>query len=77
MQSAAGVASEQARDNCARAIAEGDGAIERELMAPLLAPFMRGMLGRLADGGLGSAAAIGLLSKLFTCFSGSKAAVKS
>lgn len=71
MQKASGAASEAAKDNCARAIAEGDGAFERELMAPVLSPFMRGMLGKLAESGLGGAAALGMLSKMFGCFGSS------
>lgn len=71
VQKASGAATEAAKDSCTRAITEGDGAYERELMAPLLSPFMRGMLGKLAESGLGGAAALGMLSKMFGCFGGS------
>lgn len=70
MQKASGMAVEQAKDQYTRSIVEGDNAVEQELMAPLLGPFMRGMLGKIAEGGLGGAAALGMLSKMFGCFGG-------
>eukprot|EP00892_Ulva_mutabilis_P001031 jgi/Ulvmu1/10929/UM007_0108.1 len=70
------MAIDQAKDQYARSIVDGDGAVERELMAPVLAPFMRGMLGKIADGGFGGAA-LGTLAKMLGCFSGGKQPAKA
>jgi hypothetical protein len=62
----------QAREQYTKAIVGSDQAVEKDLMSPLLGPFMHGVLGKLAEGGWKSEMAMGVLKKIFGgCFGAS------
>jgi hypothetical protein len=60
---------QQSQEATARSIAANDLSVDKELMTPLLQPFLAGIVSTLAKGGWKSEAAIGLVSQLLgACF---------
>jgi hypothetical protein len=68
---------EQSQEATARSIAEDRSSVDKELMMPLLQPFLAGILSTLAKGGWKGDAAIGLLSQLLGACCGGKKATNS
>lgn len=61
-----------AKELCTKAILGSNQAVEKDLMSPLLSPFMNGVLAKLAEGGWKGDMAMGVVKKLFSsCFSAS------
>lgn len=65
---------EKARDYCIQNTMGANEAVERDLMSPIMQPFMSGVLWKLAQSGWKNEMAMGMVKKLFgsctACFGG-------